>query len=321
MRKIRIYYKIKPYLPFWFRMAARRMAALRTRRLSRDIWPIDPKSANPPIGWPGWPDGKKFAFIITHDVERREGVAQCLDLMRLEMAAGFRSSFNFVPEGDYRVSRELREQLTQAGFEVGIHDLNHDGKLYETREVFAKKAARINDYVKEWGAKGFRSAFMHHNLEWLHDLEVQYDASTFDTDPFEPQPDGAHTIFPFWVSRASTKDGGIPDTRNLKPKDLNGKRDGYFELPYTLAQDSTMFFVLGEKSPDVWCKKLDWIAEQGGMALINVHPDYMAFGAKPTHKEYPAAYYQKFLEYVNNRYQGKFWNALPTQLCDYLSRS
>jgi hypothetical protein len=303
-------------------MIARRVAALRTRRLSRDIWPIHPKSAVPPAAWPGWPDGKKFAFIITHDVERREGVANCPDLMRLEMKAGFRSSFNFVPEGDYRVSRELRDQLTQSGFEVGVHDLNHDGKLYETREVFAQKAARINDYVKEWGAKGFRSAFMHHNLEWLHDLEVQYDASTFDSDPFEPQPDGAYTIFPFWVSRAATKKSGPPDTRNLKPQGVNGKRDGYFELPYTLAQDSTVFFVLGEKTTDVWRKKLDWIVEQGGMALINVHPDYMAFnGNKPTHKEYSADHYEQFLDYVNTRYRGTFWNPLPRELCDYLSRN
>jgi hypothetical protein len=320
MRKIRLYYAVKPMLPFWLRMGARRVAARRTRAAMRHLWPIDPKSAVPPNGWPGWPEGKKFALVVTHDVERREGVANCRNLMQMEMASGIRSSFNFVPEGDYRVSKELREELAKNGFEVGIHDLNHDGKLYETREVFARKAARINEYVNEWDAKGFRSAFMHHNLEWLHDLKVQYDASTFDTDPFEPQPDGAHTIFPFWVSRESSKANGAMHTRDLKPKNLNGTADGYYELPYTLAQDSTMFFVLGEKSADVWCRKLDWIAEQQGMALINVHPDYMAFnGRKPTHKEYPAEYYQQFLDYVNSRYRGIFWNPLAKDLVEYLS--
>jgi hypothetical protein len=39
------------------------------------------------------------------------------------------------------------------------------------------------------------------NLDWLGDLNIQYDGSTFDTDPFEPQPDGAGTIFPFWVPK------------------------------------------------------------------------------------------------------------------------
>ena len=320
MWKIQLYYKIKPFLSWRFRMMARRLAAVSTRKRFRDTWPIHPGSATPPVGWPGWPYGRKFAFIITHDVERREGLANCLNLMRMDMAGGFRSSFNFVPEGDYEIPAELREQLAQSGFEIGIHDLHHDGKLYENREVFAAKAARINEYVRQWQVKGFRSAFMHHNLEWLHDLRVQYDASTFDSDPFEPQPDGAQTIFPFWVSRAAAQKPGAPDTRHLKPKDTDGASEGYYELPYTLAQDSTMFFVLGEKTIEVWRKKLDWIAEQGGMALINVHPDYMAFnGRKPTHKEYSAAYYEQFLDYVKTRYAGTYWNALPRQLCDYLS--
>ena len=60
---------------------------------------------------------------------------------------------------------------------------------------------RINHYAREWGVAGFRSGFMLPNLDWLHELDVQYDASTFDTDPFEPQPNGGNTIFPFWVPR------------------------------------------------------------------------------------------------------------------------
>ena len=40
---------------------------------------------------------------------------------------------------------------------------------------------------------------MQHNLQWLHALNAEYDSSTFDTDPFEPEPDGVGTIFPFWV--------------------------------------------------------------------------------------------------------------------------
>jgi hypothetical protein len=98
---------------------------------------------------------------------------------------------------------------------------------------------------------------MLHNLEWLQELEIRYDASTFDTDPFEPQPDGAKTIFPFWVPRES---GG-----------------GYVELPYTLAQDSTVFLVLKERTIDLWKKKLDWLVERGGMVLLGAHPDYMSF--------------------------------------------
>ena len=55
--------------------------------------------------------------------------------MQLEMELGFRSSFNFVPEGDYRVPGELREELTDGGFEVGIHDLKHDGHLFASHRI------------------------------------------------------------------------------------------------------------------------------------------------------------------------------------------
>ena len=114
----------------------------------------------------------------------------------IEKELGFRSSFNFVPER-YQVSSEIRDRLTSDGFEVGVHGLYHDGKLYKSRKIFRERSAQINQYMEEWKAVGFRSPAMHHNLDWLHDLNIEYDASTFDTDPFEPQSDGVRTIFPF----------------------------------------------------------------------------------------------------------------------------
>ena len=173
---------------------------MRRRNRVRNIWPIMPGSERPPEGWPGWPDGKKFAVVLTHDVEGKAGLEKCWDLMQLEKAMGFRSSFNFIPEGSYRVPAALRQELAQSGFEVGVHDLKHDGLLFQSASRFRKNAIEINRHLREWNAVGFRSGFMLHNLDWLHQLEIDYDLSTFDTDPFEPQPEGRHTIFPFWVS-------------------------------------------------------------------------------------------------------------------------
>src|ERR1017187_7038142 len=201
----RLYYHLKPYLPWRLRMRLRRLLARRQRKKYQDVWPINEAAGNTPAGWPGWPEGKKFAFVLTHDVEGPAGLAKCRQLMALEQKLGFRSSFNFIPEGDYAVSRELREELVQNGFEVGVHDLHHDGKLYESRQVFDENARWINHYIQEWGASGFRGGFMLRQLDWIHDLNIQYDASTFDTDPFEPQPNGAGTIFPFWISRSLTQ--------------------------------------------------------------------------------------------------------------------
>jgi glycosyltransferase involved in cell wall biosynthesis len=291
----KMYYAAKPLLPIYVRRAVRRWFALRRRQKSGGVWPILPGSDRPPPGWPGWPEGKKFAFVLTHDVEGQNGVDKCRKLMELEMKWGFRSSFNFIPEGEYRVSKELRDELTGNGFEVGVHDLRHDGKLYQGRPEFAANAARINQYLKEWGAVGFRSGFMLHHMEWLHDLDIQYDASTFDTDPFEPQPDGAGTIFPFWKSGA------------------NGR--GYVELPYTLPQDSTLFLLFGEPNPDLWLRKLEWVAQNGGMALVNVHPDYLRFdGETASYKTFPAEFYGRLLQYVREKHGASVWHVQPKEL-------
>jgi peptidoglycan/xylan/chitin deacetylase (PgdA/CDA1 family) len=236
--------------------------------------------------------------------------------VQLEIDLGFRSSFNFVPEGDYRVPAELREELTDAGFEIGIHDLKHDGRLYRSRREFRQKAARINHYLAEWGAVGFRSAFMLRKLDWLHDLDVQYDASTFDTDPFEPQPQGCQTIFPFWVPRQTG------DSISQERSTANSSSTGYVELPYTLPQDSTLFLLLCEKTTDIWRRKLDWIAERGGMALIDTHPDYMALdGSNQKIGEYPIELYRELLDYIRTKYSGEYWPALPRQVAAHLLQS
>lgn len=293
----RLYYFLKPYLPWSFRITLRRIAARRRRRRTQAVWPIDPGAAKAPRGWSGWPNKKQFAVILTHDVEGPTGLLRCEQLAKLETKFGLRSSFNFIPEGSYRVSADLRRSLTHAGFEVGVHDLRHDGSLYVSREAFRQQAQRINEHLAAWNAVGFRSGFMYHNTEWLHDLAIEYDASTFDTDPFEPQPDGARTIFPFWV--ASPDPAGTAD----------GKA-GYAELPYTLPQDSTMFLVMQERGIDLWKTKLDWVAQQGGMVLLNVHPDYLEHSSGDATV---LTRYEQLLTYLTVEYRGAFWHALPRE--------
>ena len=140
----RCYYAVKPLLPWRLRMALRRNAASGLRRRFAATWPIDPGSPRPPVGWPGWPHDRRFAFVITHDVEGPAGLAKCRALAELEMRLGFRSCFNFVPEGAYAAPKELRVWLLANGFEVGVHDLHHDGKLFTSRRGFSAKAARLS---------------------------------------------------------------------------------------------------------------------------------------------------------------------------------
>jgi len=295
----KFYYCLRPFIPRAAQLWLRRIVIRSRLGRYKSVWPIDPSSKDVLEGWGGWPGDKRFALVLTHDVDTLRGQNKCRQLMAIEQNLGFKSSFNFVPER-YSPDPGLHRLLKENGFEVGVHGLNHDGRLYESRQTFMQRAARINEYLKEWSAVGFRSPAMHHNLEWIHHLNIEYDASTFDTDPFEPQPDGAGTIFPFRVP-------GIDG------------RPGYVELPYTLPQDFTLFVLMREKSIDIWKRKLDWLAEHGGLALVNTHPDYMAFdGGKPGLEEYSVELYVELLEYVREKYEGEFWHGVAREVAEWV---
>ena len=66
------------------------------------------------MGWKGWPNGKKFALVLSHDVDTQKGHDDIPKLMDLEEKMGFRSSINIVPKR-YRVSRKLLEEIKARG--------------------------------------------------------------------------------------------------------------------------------------------------------------------------------------------------------------
>lgn len=295
------YYLVKPLIPRWLQIAMRRQYACRVLRQCNGTWPIDENAGRQPAGWTEWPEKKRFALVLTHDVDTARGQERTEALAALEERLGFRSSFNFVPLR-YQVSQKLRDDLSRKCFEIGVHGLYHDGKYYSSEKEFLERAARINYYLREWNAVGFRAPSMLHRLDWFHQFNIQYDASTFDTDPFEPDSAGVGTIFPFTVN-------GVPGGA------------GYIELPYTLPQDFTMFILLQERTIDIWKRKLDWIVQKGGMALLNTHPDYMRFSpGAPGNEEYRSGLYEEFLRYVQERYAGQYWHALPRDVAGFWRR-
>jgi len=262
-----------------------------------DVWPIYEKAGDVPDGFTGWPLQKKAAVIFTHDVDTETGHRRCRRLVQLEEDSGFKSAFYFVPER-YRVSAQLLQWIKARGFEVGVHGLNHDGKLFVSTAEFQKRAAEIKRYIREWGCRGFSAPGMHHNLEWIQQLNVEYDISTYDTDPFEPQGGGVGTIFPFYVINCANK-------------------NHYLEIPYTLPQDFTLL-VLMKEGIDLWKRKVDWIFDKGGVVHLRSHPDYMNFGTDELSiEEYPAGMYAELLQYINTKYMEQYWNPLPIELARF----
>jgi peptidoglycan/xylan/chitin deacetylase (PgdA/CDA1 family) len=226
-----------------------------------------------------WPEKKRFAFVLTHDVETEDGQVFVRNIADLEEQLGFRSSFNFVPES-YPLDHGLIDELRERGFEIGIHGLKHDGKLFSSQTRFMQRAERINRYLSEFHAVGFRSPLTHRHPEWMQCLEIDYDLSFFDTDPYEPIPGGCMSIWPFILGR-------------------------FVELPYTLVQDCTLGLVLEEDTPQLWLEKIDFIKQYYGMALLNAHPDYLIL---PKMWEI----YADFLTAMKEI--GGYWHALPREV-------
>ncbi len=289
----RTYYLVKPLIP---RMITRQFRQIYSRGVKTEgSWPIERRYVD--FLWEilrqvliqsgrkevliknFWPDQCRFAFVLTHDIETAAGQEFVETVADLEESLDLRSSFNFVPER-YKLNYKLMDDLRQRGFEVGVHGLKHDGRLFDTKSTFMEKANRINKYLKDWNAVGFRAEFTLRQPEWMQALEIEYDLSFFDTDPFEPIPGGTMSIWPFFIGH-------------------------FVELPYTLVQDYTLTSVLGENSPRIWLDKVDFIEKFHGMALINTHPDYLKY--KPT--------WDVYCEFLRAMKKRDFcWQTLPREV-------
>lgn len=226
-----------------------------------------------------WPDQFDFSFVLTHDVETGIGQSFIQEVADLEESLGFRSSFNFVIN-DYPINSKVIEDLKGRGFEVGIHGLNHDGKLFSSLPVFKEQVKDINKYLKIYEAVGFRSPSTYRQPDWMQSLEVEYDLSFFDTDPWEPIPGGTMNIWPFTLGK-------------------------FIELPYTLVQDNTLLNILKQKTPSTWLQKVDFIQRYHGMVLINTHPDYLR---DKTAWDVYADFLKRMQELRN------YWHVLPNQI-------
>lgn len=221
----------------------------------------------------------KFAIMLTHDVENFRGFEFIPEIIKLEKKYGFRSSWNLVPY-KYPINDQVINYIRNSDGEIGIHGYSHDGRLYYNQVIFLSRVPKINEALKSYNAIGFRSPMVHRNLRWLQELDIEYDMSCFDYDPFQPFPGGTGFIWPF----------------------IAGK---FVELPYTLPQDHTLFYVLKVKNIDIWKKKVDWLIENNGVILVLTHPDYLM-------EKDNLKYYEELLVYLNELKGG--WRCLPREM-------
>jgi hypothetical protein len=298
---LRAFYTLKPALPRSLQLALRRAYAHRQARRRFPAWPIEPilvdhedhelrrrvrESVDARLTiLESWPDGHRFAAILTHDVEGPEGVANIPIVQAIERRHGFVSSWNFVAEW-YPIPPGLFDDLRAGGCEIGLHGIHHDGSLFRSRESFEAALPKIRRYLAEWQAVGFRSPATHRNADWMPELGCLYDSSFPDTDPFEPQAGGCCSIHPFFIG-------------------------GLVELPITLVQDHTLFEILRRRSIDLWIQKSDWIIRHRGLINVIVHPDYLLTQER-------LKLYEAFLIHLRERIdRDRGWHALPREIATW----
>src|SRR5579875_985585 len=287
------YYALKQAIPPWLRHRVNYLVIKARRRVSFPAWPWESALLELRLSWlrqiaaPGqelwhiglWPQGLRCAVVLTHDVESLLGFERMERMAEVEERYGFRSAWN-LPLAQYPLDWERIARLRQRGFEFGAHGLSHDGRLFRSYEDFRTLSARLHQSARAHDLRGFRSPSTLRRAEWIKLMDFDYDCSFADTDPYEPQPGGTCSLFPFFLG-------------------------SLVELPYTLPQDHTLIHLLHRDPLPIWIAKARWIAQRGGMILSLIHPDYC--GAAPYLK-----IYEELLKQLADLEHA--WRALPSEV-------
>ncbi len=294
------YYRARRVIPRQLQMSLRRRYRAIQERSPFPAWPTETSLhrlealilalvegiAGEPLPWISqWPQDYRWTLVLTHDVERASGYRLVEQLQAIEAQNGLRSAWYFVPERDYTVEEPLLARLRDAGCEIGLHGLHHDGRDMAPRE-FARRLPAMKRYAEQWGAEGFRSPSTHRDATLLRELGVQHDSSWSDVATYEPEPGGSCSWLPYFI-------GDV------------------VELPITLPQDHTLFELRGERTEQQWLEKAAFLREEGGMGLLLTHPDYLVEPER-------LALYERFL--ATQASDTSAWHALPREVADWWRR-
>jgi hypothetical protein len=221
--------------------------------------------------------------MMTHDVETSRGRDFCDKMMDLNDLFEIKSAFQIIPEERYAVSQAFLSGIRERGFEINVHDLNHDGLLMSSRATFLQRVHRINLYGQQFGALGFRSAVMYRNVDWYDALQFSYDMSVPNVAHLEPQQGGCCTVMPFFIGKI-------------------------LELPLTTTQDYSLFHILGKFSTELWKRQISLIRKKHGLISFIVHPDYsIDLRCRRV--------YAELLEHLSQlRASGQTWIAQPNEV-------
>lgn len=210
---------------------------------------------------PLWPNGKRYAVILNHDVDTEWSFKndQGIQAFReIEEKKGFRSAWMVVGNLTDRGRSCLRD-LAAAGHEIGFHGPDHGHALaYLPEEEIRERLSRASSFLKDFNCLGFRSPSYHRSATLYRALDplIRYDMSMHDT--FEnmnsplPSFEGCGTCFPF----------RIEGTKIL-------------EIPTTVTEDFVLEMKRGSPVHSLECQLglIEKIKQREGVVNLLTHPE------------------------------------------------
>jgi len=226
---------------------------LKRRRKGFPGWPIEKSIDLKRNEKVKWPNNKKYAVCLTHDVDTKRGIKNIRLFYDLEKKYGLKSTYFIVAKN--LMFTDFLKKIEKEGYEIACHGYSHDNKLaYLKKEKIRNRLKKCRELMKEFNVKGFRapSLLTSDSLYSVMPSFFSYDSSVPDTDPFLlDSPDrGCCTVFPFM-------------------------RNKLVVIPITVPMDSSL--ILARYKPEeiyrIWLEKISYIKKNRGVINIVTHAE------------------------------------------------
>jgi peptidoglycan/xylan/chitin deacetylase (PgdA/CDA1 family) len=199
-----------------------------------------------------WPNGKRSAFAISHDVDTAQGFRLIREVAAFENDLGIRSTWFIV--GDlFGIDPSVLDDLRAQGHEIALHGDRHDNTIaYRTSGEIERRLDAAARTTARWDVRGFRSPSLLETPTLRRVLRERfvYASEVPDTeiDSLIAPRRGCGTCFPF-------------------------RREGSLEIPLTLPlEDKLIMRGMNEAAIlEHWRAKAAWVREVGGVVQLSIH--------------------------------------------------
>lgn len=239
----------------------------------------------------GWPEGRRFPLLVTHDVDTKAGMALAGQVLDEMVALGLRPCFFLVGHG-YKWDEGFIRAVGEAGGEIGLHGDLHDNRIsFLSADKAAERLDTCRELVDKYGIRGFRAPSLLTSDALYEAVRPRFawDSSVPDTDTHTllGARRGCGTIFPF-------------------------RRKGCLVLPLTMPADDRLLLLgyRGLELVDVLRRKMQHVRELGGLCHFLTHPEPHLFGKRVLRDLFRAV----FSEILDS---GEAWVATPSMVAEY----